>query len=137
MVIGSLLLRSHTEVLQTLFGLLQSWGRSVRADVLVLQVSDPFLQGVCGKLVELIHTDNIILREHVFGRYNLKVFALVLSEGEHVTIVNASKGGLTMIEIILAFSQFEIEDIDAEHLLDIVVHLAATHVFGDSLCNSV
>ena len=61
----------------------------------------------------------------------------MLCEGKHVTIMYTCERGLAMVEIVFALSQLKIEYVDAKHLLDILVLLAAPHVFGDSLCHSV
>ena len=50
--------------------------------------------------------------------------------------MDARQYGLTVIEVVAALAQLEIEDIDAEHLLHLLVGHAAAHVLSDGLCHA-
>ena len=136
-VVLALFLGGHAEILQPLAGLLQARNGSVRTDVFVLQVVHPFLQGGDGKLVELVYADDEILGEHVLRHHDLQVFTFVFGQLQRVVGVYSLEGHLTVVQVVFALAQLEIEDIDAEHLLHLAVVFAATYMLGDGFCNAV
>ena len=108
MVVGTLLLWSHAQEFQSFLRLLQTRSRRIWADVFILQIAYPLLQRVSGQLVELIDADDVIFWKYVFGRHDPQVFPLMLRQTEHIAIVNTSKRGLSVIEIIGALAELEI-----------------------------
>ena len=132
-VVGTLLLWSHAQEFQSFLRLLQTRSRRIWADVFILQIAYPLLQRVSGQLVELIDADDVIFWKYVFWRHDPQVFPLMLRQTEHITIVNTSQRGLSVIEIIGALAELEIEDVDAEHLFDVFIVHPASHVLRDGL----
>ena len=136
-VVDAAFLVRHAQILQTLAGLNQTGHRRVRADVLVLQVLHPFLQRTHGHLVELVHADDEILREHILWSHHAQVVTLVGRQPQSVLCVYADKRGLTVVQVVGTLAKTEVQDINAVHFLHLEIVLAASHVLGDGLRHTV
>ena len=70
-VVGDLFLARHLHVLQLSACLLQAGGCGVVLDVPGAQVVEPLFQRCCCHLVELVHTDEEVFGEDLFGCLHL------------------------------------------------------------------
>ena len=116
---------------------MQAWGRGVILDSVVLQVVEPFLDGGGGYIIELIDADDIVFGEDIL-RHGQPDFIRFL--GVHLQLVArmyTREYGLSVIEVVTALSEVEIEDVDGVDLLHLVVLVANLDVLGDGLGNSV
>ena len=123
-LIGFPLLAVHFQILQLLPSFLQSWCRGVLLDVGVLQVVEPLLKWGLGNGVELVHSDKEIFGENLFGCPHSQGVLVFGRDFQDIVGVYSSERSGAVVEVILAFAEVEIEDVDGIDFLHVVVFLA-------------
>lgn len=76
-LICQLVCTAHLHVLQLFPGLSQTRGGSVVLDAAILQIVEPLLYRSRSHIIKLIHTDEEILREHLFRSLHLNDIILL------------------------------------------------------------
>lgn len=136
-VVGLLFGLVQGEVLQVLADRIQARGGGVLLDFAVLEVLDPFLQGGHGDLVELVDADQVVFGEDVGGQVGEDGVLVADGNLQVVVGVDPDEVGASVVEVVLALTEVEVEDADGVDLLDVVVALPASDMLGDGLGDAV
>ena len=132
-------LASHAHVVQLLAGFLQTGRLRVFTYDAVLQVGHPVLNGCLCHGIKLVDTQQEILRKNLLRRHHQRCRTLneVLLLGcklqHRVGLGHALKACYTVVYIVFAAAQVEIEHADGVHLLDVLIVLANLQLFNHRL----
>ena len=138
-LIGTALLVCHLHKGQFLLGLLQTGSLGIVLDDTVFQILHPFVKGSLRNFVELVDTEQEILREHLLGQVGcqqaiVEILHVFLGKAQQrVFLGHAPKLRLAVVSVVLALTQIEIQDVDRIHLLDVLIALAKVYLLGDGL----
>ena len=130
-IIGSALLVAHRHIEQLLACFLQTWRGGVILDAVILQIVKPFLYRGGGHAVELVHTDDVILREYVMRHAHTELLCLLDVHLKQVIGMDTSEDGLAMIEIVAALAEVEVEYVYRINLLHFVIFLPNIYMLCD------
>lgn len=130
----------HVEDVQSFHGLFQSWDLGVRVDISDFEVPKPLFPWRGGHfgLVVLVDAKHVVFREDVVhGLHSQPFWEVAVSEDETVASVDSYELALTVVEVVVADAEVEIEDVDGEDLLDVLVVKARGNMLGDGLGGAV
>ena len=91
---------AHLHILKFLACFSQTRGCGIVFDPSILQIIQPFLKRGRSYIIELVHTNQIILREHLFGRFHFNNIILFDINLKRVTSMHSYKGVLAMIKVV-------------------------------------
>ena len=81
--------------------------------------------------VEVVHLQDIVFRIELIDLVHPELLTLERRQPKHVVLVDAPELGLAVINEVLALTQVEVDDVDAVHLLHVVVVLTAVDILRD------
>ena len=113
---------------QQLAHLVQSRGGGVLGQRPRLEIINPFLDGAFSYLVEVVDLEDVVFREELADGIDLELFLLEGVQLQDVPVVDTAELGLAVIDIVGAFAEGEINDVDAIDLADMLVVLASTRL---------
>ena len=88
-------------------------------------------------MVELVDADDEVFGKDLFGGAHLQGVGLVVGDLEGVVGVYTGEGSDTVIEVVLALAQREVDDVDGVDLLHLLVAVSEAHVVGDDFRHAV
>ena len=136
-IVGSAFGIVHGHVEEFLSRLLQSRCGGVVLYAIIFQIVEPFLNRGSCYLVELVHADDVILREHILRSSHSYLICFFRIHFQVVAGVNAGEHGLAVVEIVVALAKIEIDDVDGINLFHLIILVAYLDMFGDSLRHTV
>ena len=136
-LISQLVSMSHLHIKQFLTGFSQTWCCSIVLDTAVLQIIQPLLNGGCSHIIELVYTNQIIFRKHLFGCLHLNHIVLLNVDLQRIACMYTLKGINAVIQIVGTLSKIKIEDIDRIDLFYIAVALSERDMLSDCLSHTI
>ena len=132
-IVGVEFVLGHQCQLHLLACLTQAGSIRIIWDLTRREEVDPLLKGHLRPAVEVVDLQDEIFRIELTDGLNLELLLLEGRQRQYLAIVDATKLRLPMVDNVGAVAQVEVYNVDAIHLLDVLVALPAVDVLGNEL----